>query len=226
MLSNDIFTNSVQHFSLYFKENDSVREWRNNVVYTNSYFSSIQFLINNPFFFFNFRLHSWRLTTIPSQKDLEIRGVEKGKKSKSGFFFFDVSINLSSLVIKGHLQEKYETSNLRMASNRGRMNNDNRCHVATNDQWSVQYGHGAERLLVDIGVFLPCRSNHHYHFAFGRKASEYSFITRVHLLKPHDYNICLGWWKLVSATFKSDLGTRFESLNIIHGDGWYVIMQR
>lgn len=145
------------------------------------------------FFFFNFRLHSWRLTTIPSQKDLEIRGVEKGKKSKSGFFFFDVSINLSSLVIKGHLQEKYETSNLRMASNRGRMNNDNRCHVATNDQWSVQYGHGAERLLVDIGVFLPCRSNHHYHFAFGRKASEYSFITRVHLLKPHDYNICLGW---------------------------------
>lgn len=50
MLSNDIFTNSVQHFSLYFKENDSVREWRNNVVYTNSYFSSIQFLINNPFF--------------------------------------------------------------------------------------------------------------------------------------------------------------------------------
>lgn len=157
-------------------------ERRNNVVYTNSYFSHPIF---HYLFLFNFRLHSWRLTTILSQKDLEILGVEKGKKSKS-FFFTDVSINLSSLVIKGHLQEKYEPSNLRMASNRGWMNNDNRCHVAANDQWSVQYGHGAERLMVDIEFFLPCQSNHHYHFAFGRKASEYSFITRVHLLKPHD----------------------------------------
>lgn len=79
-------------------------EWRNNVVYTNSYFSHPIF---HYLFLFNFRLHSWRLTTTLSQKDLEILGVEKGKKSKS-VFFTDVSISLSSLVIKGHLQEKYE----------------------------------------------------------------------------------------------------------------------
>lgn len=81
----------------------------------------------------------------------------------------------------------------------------------------MQYGHGAERLLVDIEFFLPCRSNHHYHFAFGRKASEYSFITRVHLLKPHDYNICLGWlMEAAGLGYKSDLRTRFESLRILH----------
>lgn len=111
-----------------------------------------------------------------------------------------------------------------MASNRGWMNNDNRCHVAANDQWSVQYGHGAERLLVDIEFFLPCRSNHHYHFAFGRKASEYSFITRVHLLKPHDYNICLGWLMEAAGlgyVWIRSQDTLWITANITHCDEWY-----
>lgn len=48
MLSNDIFTNSVHHFSLYFKENDSVRVVKQRCIHKLLFFP-IQFFINYSF---------------------------------------------------------------------------------------------------------------------------------------------------------------------------------
>lgn len=59
MLSNDIFTNSVHHFSLYFKENDSVREEKQRCIHKFLFFP-IQFFINYSFLILDYTAEDWQ----------------------------------------------------------------------------------------------------------------------------------------------------------------------